>query len=35
MASMDKKRIMRKRGRKVIKYLEVIKWVMENILQYR
>jgi hypothetical protein len=32
---MDKKRIMRKRGRKVIKYLEVIKWVMENILQYR
>lgn len=33
MASKDKKRVIKKIGRKLIKYLEVMKWVMLNSVQ--
>ena len=35
IASRDKKRAMKKRGRKLRKYLEVTKWVMFSSLQNR
>ena len=35
MASRDKKNVIRKRGRKLIKYLEVMKWVILSNLQKR
>jgi hypothetical protein len=35
MARRDRNKDIKKRGRKVMKYLDVIKWVIWNHLQYR